>query len=68
MKISALPLEDLREKAGARKQHPLRDKLESAALRLDDVLGAELGHGSRESILLAAARDIAQALDLIGPE
>jgi len=67
MKISALPLEDLREKAGARKRHPLRDKLESAALRLDDVLSAEPAHGSREGILRAAACDIAEALDLIGP-
>lgn len=46
-------------------QNPLRDKLESAALRLDDFLDAVPALGLRESILLAAARDLAHALELI---
>ena len=46
-------------------QNPLRDKLESAALRLDDFLDAAQALGPRESILLSAARDIAQAIELL---
>jgi hypothetical protein len=46
-------------------QNPLRDKLESAALRLDDFLDAAPALGPREQLLLSAARDIAQALELL---
>jgi len=46
-------------------QNPLRDKLESAALRLDDFLGAAQTLGPRENILLSAARDIAQAIEML---
>ena len=46
-------------------QNPLRDKLESAALRLDDFLDAAEALGPRENILLSAARDIAQAIELL---
>ena len=43
----------------------LRDKLESAALRLDDYLDAAQHLGPRENILLSAARDIAQAMEML---
>lgn len=46
-------------------QNHLRDKLESAALRLDNFLDAAAEIGPRETILLAAAHDIAQAMDLL---
>ena len=46
-------------------QNHLRDKLESAALRLDDFLDAAQTLGPRESILLSATRDIAQAIELL---
>lgn len=46
-------------------QNPLRDKLESAALRLDDFLDAAAALGPRENILLCAARDIAQAIEML---
>ncbi len=46
-------------------QNPLRDKLESAALRLDDFLDAAQALGPCESILLSAARDIAQAIEML---
>ena len=46
-------------------QNPLRDKLESAALRLDDFLDAAPALGPREQLLLSAARDIAQALEML---
>ena len=46
-------------------QNPLRDKLESAALRLDDFLDAAPSLGPRENILLSAARDIAQAIEML---
>ena len=49
-------------------QNQLRDKLESAALRLDNFLDAAADLGVRESILLGAARDIAQALELLHNE
>ena len=45
--------------------NPLRDKLESAALRLDDFLDAAPALGPREQLLLSAARDIAQALEML---
>lgn len=43
----------------------LRDKLESAALRLDDYLDSAAEPGPRDNILIAAARDIAQALEML---
>jgi hypothetical protein len=46
-------------------QNQLRDKLESAALRLDDFLDAAQALGPREGILLSAARDIAQAIEML---
>ena len=46
-------------------QNQLRDKLESAALRLDDYLDAAPALGVRETILFYAARDIAQALEML---
>jgi len=46
-------------------QNQLRDQLESAALRLDDYLDAAHALGPRENLLLAAARDIARAIDLL---
>jgi hypothetical protein len=45
--------------------NPLRDKLESAALRLDELLDAAPALASRQNILLAAARDIAEALEIV---
>jgi hypothetical protein len=57
----------LRETVSAGKQHPLRDKLESAALRLDHFLDAVPGDKIRrfEATLLAAAREIAQAIEMV---
>jgi hypothetical protein len=49
-------------------QKLLRDRLESAALRLDDYLDAAPALGVRETILLYAARDIAQALELLNSD
>jgi hypothetical protein len=48
-------------------QNPVRNKLESAALRLDDFLDAVPGHdlGRFEGTLLAAADEIAQAIALL---
>lgn len=48
-------------------QHPLRDKLESAALRLDDVLNSSSSAslGKHEGMLLSAADEIAQALHIL---
>ena len=46
-------------------QNPVRDRLESAALRLDDYLDAAPALGVRETILLYAARDIAQAIEML---
>jgi hypothetical protein len=46
-------------------QNQLRDKLESAALRLDDFLDAAPSLGPREAILLSAAREIAQAIEML---
>ena len=46
-------------------QNSLRDKLESAALRLDDFLDAAPELGPRENILLSAARDIAHAIEML---
>ncbi len=48
-------------------QNPVRDRLESAALRLDHFLDAVPGHdlGRFEGTLLAAANDIAQAIAML---
>jgi uncharacterized protein Yka (UPF0111/DUF47 family) len=48
-------------------QNQLRDKLESAALRLDHFLDAIPGDEIRrfEATLLAAANEIAQAIELV---
>lgn len=46
-------------------QDQLRDKIESAALRLDDFLDAAPAIGPREKLLLSAANEIAQALELL---
>jgi hypothetical protein len=48
-------------------QNPLRDKLESAALRLDDLLNSSVAAslGRHEAMLLAATNDIAQAIELL---
>ncbi len=46
-------------------QNQLRNKLESAALRLDAYLDAAQALGPRENILLSAARDIAQAIEML---
>ena len=47
-------------------KNQLRDKLESAALRLDDYLGsAPQGLDGNESTLLSVADDIAEAIDLL---
>lgn len=46
-------------------QNQLRDKLESAALRLDSFLDAAADLGPRESVLLSAAHDIAEAMELL---
>jgi len=48
-------------------QNPLRDKLESAALRLDDFLSSPVAGGldRHEHILLSAAADIAQAIEML---
>ena len=46
-------------------QNELREKLESAALRLDDYLDSVTTPGSRDGVVLEAARDIAQALEML---
>lgn len=46
-------------------QNEIREKLESAALRLDDYLDSVAAPGPRDGIVLAAARDIAKALELL---
>lgn len=46
-------------------QNQLRDKLESAALLLDDYLDRVAAPGPSDGIVLEAARDIAQALELL---
>lgn len=46
-------------------QKQLRDKLESAALRLDNYLDAAATNDPRANILLSAARDIAQAMEML---
>lgn len=46
-------------------QNQLRGKLESAALLLDDYLDRVKAPGPSDGIVLEAARDIAQALDLL---
>ena len=51
-------------------QNPLRDRLESAALRLDEFLdsSAATSLGRHEHMLLALANDIAQAIDMVEGE
>jgi len=48
-------------------QNPVRDRLESAALRLDDFLNSSVADrlGLHESAVLSAAKDIAQAIELL---
>jgi hypothetical protein len=48
-------------------QNPVRDKLESAALRLDDFLNSSVAAslGPHESNLVSAAKDIAQAMEML---
>jgi hypothetical protein len=46
-------------------ENQLRDKLESAALRLDEYLDTAHTLGPRESALLAAARELAQAIEIL---
>ena len=46
-------------------QNQLRHKLESAALLLDDYLDGVAAPGPRDGIVLEAARDIAQALEML---
>ena len=48
-------------------KNPVRDKLESAALRLDDFLNSSVAQslGPHENTVLSAARDIAQAMELL---
>ena len=46
-------------------QNQLRDKLESAALLLDDYLDRVAAPGPSDGIVLEAARDIAQALEML---
>jgi len=48
-------------------QNPLRDKLESAALRLDDFLSSPVASslGRHEHLLVAAANEIARAIDML---
>lgn len=48
-------------------QNPVRDRLESAALRLDDFLNSSVagGLGPHENTVLSAARDIAQAIEML---
>jgi len=46
-------------------ENQLRDKLESAALRLDEYLDAVHTLGPREAMLLAAALEIAQAIEIL---
>jgi hypothetical protein len=51
-------------------QNPVRDKLESAALRLDDFLNssAAANLGPHESTLVSAAKDIAQAMEMLNSD
>jgi len=48
-------------------QNPVRDKLESAALRLDDFLNSSVAAnlGAHERTVLSAANDIALAIELL---
>ena len=46
-------------------QNELRDKLESVALLLDDYLDRVTAPGPSDGIVLEAARDIAQALEML---
>jgi len=55
----------LRGLPSAPRKHSLRDKLESAALRLDNYLDAVHALGPRENILLSAAREVAQAMEML---
>ena len=48
-------------------QNPVRDRLESAALRLDDFLKSSVAQslGPHERTVLSAVNDIAQAIELL---
>jgi len=46
-------------------QNQLRDKLESVALLLDDYLDRVAAPSPSDGIVLEAARDIAQALEML---
>ena len=48
-------------------QNPVRDRLESAALRLDDFLNSAVAAnlGAHERTVLSAAKDIALAIELL---
>lgn len=48
-------------------QNPVRDRLESAALRLDDFLNSSVASnlGAHERTVLSAVSDIAQAIELL---
>jgi hypothetical protein len=48
-------------------QNPVRDRIESAALRLDDFLNSSVaqGLGPHENTVLSAVRDIAQAIEML---
>ena len=48
-------------------QNPVREKLESAALRLDDFLNSSVAAnlGAHERMVLSAANDIALAIELL---
>ena len=48
-------------------QNPVRDRLESAALRLDDFLNSTVAAnlGPHESTVLSAVNDIAQAIEML---
>jgi hypothetical protein len=49
-------------------QNQVRDRLESAALRLDDFLNSSVATdlGPHEHTVLSAVRDIAQAIEMLG--
>jgi len=48
-------------------QNPVRDRLESAALRLDDFLNSSVASnlGPHERTVLSAVNDIAQAIEML---
>jgi hypothetical protein len=48
-------------------KNPVRDRLESAALRLDDFLNSSVAAnlGAHERTVLSAVNDIAQAIEML---